>query len=79
MSLSQSKCSYSNNCLQFLKCAVPIYFTVVLTFLNHSEMHFCSFQNDLLLLTDFGGILNCDTFSMVPSGIIKNLLNVLFH
>jgi hypothetical protein len=24
MSLSKSKCCYSNNCLQFLKCAVPL-------------------------------------------------------
>ncbi len=24
MSLSKSKCWYSNNCLHFLKCAVPI-------------------------------------------------------
>ncbi len=25
MSLSKSKCWYSNNCLHFLKCAVPLY------------------------------------------------------
>ncbi len=26
MSLSNSKCWYSNNCLHFLKCAVPLLF-----------------------------------------------------
>ncbi len=36
MSLSKSKCWYSNNCLHFVKCAVPL--TVTLLVLNSNGL-----------------------------------------
>jgi hypothetical protein len=36
MSLSQSKCWYSRNCLHFLKCTVPLCVINVLTWEIHS-------------------------------------------
>ncbi len=38
MSLSKSKCLYSNNCLQFLKCAVPLYLNGMVRFIRLTHM-----------------------------------------
>jgi hypothetical protein len=40
---------------------------------------FCSMKPKLLLEIDLSGIINCNTFSVVPSIIDKNAKNVLFH
>ncbi len=37
MFLSKSKCWYSNNCLHFLKCAVPLIFVFDLSFVSVYE------------------------------------------
>jgi hypothetical protein len=46
MSLSKSKCQYSNNCLQYIKCAVPLSIMAVEGFITlapevdpHEESH----------------------------------------
>jgi hypothetical protein len=43
MSLSKSKCWYSNNCLHFLKCAVPLEAKLLVTILlidtNSYKLH----------------------------------------
>jgi hypothetical protein len=42
MSLSKSKCLYSNNCLQFLKCALPLGFNLV-TYKKSSGLYYKNF------------------------------------
>ncbi len=45
MSLSKSKCLYSNNCLQFLKCAVPFVFDLFKPVINScTNFGFCLFH-----------------------------------
>jgi hypothetical protein len=46
MSLSKSKCWYSNNCLLFLKCAVPLNLNVIYSVLGDEQWG--SWLNNLL-------------------------------
>jgi hypothetical protein len=40
---------------------------------------FCSLKQKFVLQIDFSGIINSDTFSVVPFTINASLKNVLFH
>ncbi len=44
MSLSMSKCCYSNKCLQFFKCAVPLLIPVALTLHEITRLDLLLFQ-----------------------------------
>jgi hypothetical protein len=57
MSLIKRKCLYSNNCLQFLKCAVPLY----LFYFNALKVVICSIKYRLFHSID----QHIDLFSQI--------------
>ncbi len=52
---------------------------IVLTHLLDLKIHVCSLKQNFLLSTNFIGIINCDTFPVVPSvfnDILKNVVSI---
>ncbi len=43
------------------------YILIVLAFVPHSKMHFCSLKQKFMLLINLIAFANCETFSLVPS------------
>ncbi len=52
---------------------------IILTFLQHSKYHYLFIKAKDFVLTDYIGIICCDTFPVVPSIFDANINNVLFH
>ena len=52
-------------------------FIIVRTYLLFSKFIFCSMKPRFLLYIDWSGIINCNTFSVVPSIIIGNAKNTV--